>query len=142
MRLIAKIFVLVLLMIPAAQAYDAKDMKQFYAEDSYPTAAQCAGCHQQIYNEWASSNHAYASISLKTLTQLQHNVQVVINKYTMNGRHPIMLTRLFRRCFISLNRRLMISLLEPLEHSVFDVTNRLELKEEKRVSCLFGTAAK
>ena len=51
------------LMIPAAQAYDAKDMKQFYAEDSYPTAAQCAGCHQQIYNEWASSNHAYASIS-------------------------------------------------------------------------------
>ena len=63
MRLIAKIFVLVLLMIPAAQAYDAKDMKQFYAEDSYPTAAQCAGCHQQIYNEWASSNHAYASIS-------------------------------------------------------------------------------
>ena len=63
MRLIAKIFVLMFLMIPAAQAYDAKDMKQFYAEDSYPTAAQCAGCHQQIYNEWASSNHAYASIS-------------------------------------------------------------------------------
>ena len=79
---------------------------------------------------------------LKTLTQLQHNVQVVINKYTMNGRHPIMLTRLFRRCFISLNRRLMISLLEPLEHSVFAVTNRSELKEEKRVSCLFGTAVK
>jgi hypothetical protein len=63
MRLVAKIFVLMFLMIPAAQAYDAKDMKQFYAEDSYPTAAQCAGCHQQIYNEWASSNHAYASIS-------------------------------------------------------------------------------
>ena len=63
MRLVAKIFVLMFSMIPAAQAYDAKDMKQFYAEDSYPTAAQCAGCHQQIYNEWASSNHAYASIS-------------------------------------------------------------------------------
>jgi cytochrome c553 len=63
MRLIAKIFVLMLSVIPAAQAYDAKDMKQFYSEDSYPTAAQCAGCHQQIYNEWASSNHAYASIS-------------------------------------------------------------------------------
>ena len=63
MRLIAQIFVLMFLMIPAAQAYDAKDMKEFYAEDSYPTAAQCAGCHQQIYNEWASSNHAYASIS-------------------------------------------------------------------------------
>jgi len=29
----------------------------------YPTAAQCGECHKQIYNEWASSNHAYASIS-------------------------------------------------------------------------------
>ena len=47
----------------SANAYDAKDMKKFYSEDGYPTAAQCAGCHQQIYNEWASSNHAYASIS-------------------------------------------------------------------------------
>ena len=37
--------------------------EKFYAEESYPSASQCAGCHQQIYNEWASSNHAYASIS-------------------------------------------------------------------------------
>ena len=29
----------------------------------FPSAVECAGCHQQIYNEWASSNHAYASIS-------------------------------------------------------------------------------
>jgi nitrate/TMAO reductase-like tetraheme cytochrome c subunit len=29
----------------------------------YPTAAQCGQCHKQIYEEWASSNHAYASIS-------------------------------------------------------------------------------
>ena len=29
----------------------------------YPTAAQCGECHKQIYEEWASSNHAYASIS-------------------------------------------------------------------------------
>jgi nitrate/TMAO reductase-like tetraheme cytochrome c subunit len=29
----------------------------------YPTAAQCGQCHKQIYDEWASSNHAYASIS-------------------------------------------------------------------------------
>ena len=29
----------------------------------YPTAAQCGECHKQIYDEWASSNHAYASIS-------------------------------------------------------------------------------
>lgn len=29
----------------------------------YPTAAQCGECHKQIYDEWASSQHAYASIS-------------------------------------------------------------------------------
>ena len=29
----------------------------------YPTAAQCGQCHKQIYEEWSSSKHAYASIS-------------------------------------------------------------------------------
>jgi nitrate/TMAO reductase-like tetraheme cytochrome c subunit len=29
----------------------------------YPTAAQCGECHSQIYEEWSSSQHAYASIS-------------------------------------------------------------------------------
>lgn len=32
-------------------------------EELYPTAAQCGECHKQIYDEWSSSNHAYASIS-------------------------------------------------------------------------------
>ena len=32
-------------------------------ETLYPTAAQCGECHKQIYDEWASSQHAYASIS-------------------------------------------------------------------------------
>ncbi|MEZ5898020.1 MAG: multiheme c-type cytochrome [Hyphomicrobiaceae bacterium] len=32
-------------------------------ESVYPTAAQCGECHKQIYEEWSSSNHAYASIS-------------------------------------------------------------------------------
>lgn len=30
---------------------------------NYPTAAQCGECHKQIYEEWSSSQHAYASIS-------------------------------------------------------------------------------
>lgn len=34
-----------------------------YSETAYPTASQCQSCHQQIYAEWSSSNHAYASIS-------------------------------------------------------------------------------
>jgi nitrate/TMAO reductase-like tetraheme cytochrome c subunit len=29
----------------------------------YPTAAECGQCHKQIYEEWSSSNHSYASIS-------------------------------------------------------------------------------
>jgi len=29
----------------------------------YPTAAQCGQCHKAIYEEWSSSQHAYASIS-------------------------------------------------------------------------------
>ena len=29
----------------------------------YPTAAECGQCHKQIYDEWSSSQHAYASIS-------------------------------------------------------------------------------
>lgn len=32
-------------------------------EALYPTAAQCGECHKQIYDEWASSQHAYSSIS-------------------------------------------------------------------------------
>jgi nitrate/TMAO reductase-like tetraheme cytochrome c subunit len=32
-------------------------------ESLYPTAAQCGQCHKQIYDEWSSSQHAYASIS-------------------------------------------------------------------------------
>ena len=32
-------------------------------ESLYPTASQCGECHKQIYEEWSSSQHAYASIS-------------------------------------------------------------------------------
>ena len=34
-----------------------------YDETFYPTATQCGECHEQIYYEWSSSQHAYASIS-------------------------------------------------------------------------------
>lgn len=36
---------------------------EVFAKSQYPSAAECATCHQQIYDEWASSSHAYASIS-------------------------------------------------------------------------------
>ncbi len=36
---------------------------QINDETLYPTAAQCGECHKQIYDEWSSSQHAYAAIS-------------------------------------------------------------------------------
>lgn len=46
--------------IGAKQASDAGPSGE---EALYPTAAQCGECHKQIYEEWSSSQHAYASIS-------------------------------------------------------------------------------
>jgi nitrate/TMAO reductase-like tetraheme cytochrome c subunit len=34
-----------------------------YSRTAFPSARQCAQCHRQIYEEWSSSSHAYASIS-------------------------------------------------------------------------------
>lgn len=36
---------------------------EVFSEADFPSASQCAGCHQQIYDEWSSSAHAYAGIS-------------------------------------------------------------------------------
>ena len=34
-----------------------------FANSMYPSALQCAKCHQKIYDEWRVSGHAYAAIS-------------------------------------------------------------------------------
>ncbi len=36
---------------------------EVFAKDPYPSASKCAPCHEQVYDEWRSSNHAYAAIS-------------------------------------------------------------------------------
>jgi len=36
---------------------------EVFKESMFPSAAECGQCHQRIFSEWASSNHAYASIS-------------------------------------------------------------------------------
>lgn len=36
---------------------------EVFRDTPYPSATACAKCHRQIYEEWAVSNHAYASIS-------------------------------------------------------------------------------
>jgi len=42
-------------------AYDPH--AEVFRETEFPSAVQCASCHQRIFWEWSSSNHAYASIS-------------------------------------------------------------------------------
>lgn len=36
---------------------------EVFARERYPSAIQCAKCHQKIYDEWRVSGHAYAAIS-------------------------------------------------------------------------------
>jgi len=36
---------------------------EIYSRDAFPSARECKTCHEQIFDEWASSSHAYASIS-------------------------------------------------------------------------------
>jgi nitrate/TMAO reductase-like tetraheme cytochrome c subunit len=36
---------------------------EIYSRNVFPSAKDCATCHQQIYEEWANSGHAYAAVS-------------------------------------------------------------------------------
>jgi len=54
--------------VPPGDAVDPLDPEidphvAVYSESPFPSAAQCAACHQAIYDEWSSSSHAYSSIS-------------------------------------------------------------------------------
>ncbi len=49
---------------PKPKAKDPVDPhRAIYAKNNFPSASECATCHKEIYDEWRSSNHAYASIS-------------------------------------------------------------------------------
>ncbi|MCY4122010.1 MAG: multiheme c-type cytochrome, partial [Acidobacteria bacterium] len=43
---------------PAADVHAA-----LFAEERFPSATTCAGCHAEIYREWSVSAHAYAQLS-------------------------------------------------------------------------------
>ncbi|MCA9235574.1 MAG: hypothetical protein KDA44_08875 [Planctomycetales bacterium] len=36
---------------------------EFVAQSRYPAATECRTCHEQIYDEWSMSSHAYAMVS-------------------------------------------------------------------------------
>ena len=50
---------------------------EIYSRDAFPSARQCKACHEQIFDEWAASSHAYASIS-----PMFHVFEEKINKLT------------------------------------------------------------
>ena len=59
-------FLLVFCLVWPILASDRKAAGQHadvFSENSYPSATLCARCHAEIYDEWRSSSHAYASIS-------------------------------------------------------------------------------
>ncbi|TWT43432.1 multiheme c-type cytochrome [Botrimarina hoheduenensis] len=37
--------------------------RELFARNCYPSARDCAECHERIYNEWSVSSHAYAFVS-------------------------------------------------------------------------------
>jgi len=49
--------------VEAASEKTAKVHADVFAESSYPSALECAKCHEEIFEEWRSSSHAYSSIS-------------------------------------------------------------------------------
>ncbi len=50
---------------------------EIYSRDAFPSARECKTCHEQIFEEWAASSHAYASIS-----PMFHVFEDKINKLT------------------------------------------------------------
>jgi hypothetical protein len=47
---------------PAPQGKQ-KSYCEFIAESLYPSAHECAKCHQKLFDEWSVSSHAYAAVS-------------------------------------------------------------------------------
>ncbi len=48
-----------------------------FQESNYPSATLCASCHPRVFAEWATSNHAYASIS-----PMFHKFEQAVNDLT------------------------------------------------------------
>ncbi|MGI9518437.1 MAG: multiheme c-type cytochrome [Pirellulaceae bacterium] len=50
---------------------------EVFQESQFPSATQCAKCHEQIFDEWASSSHAYSAVS-----PMFHRFEDKINELT------------------------------------------------------------
>ncbi len=48
---------------PAGQPPAVDPHLELFTKNAYPSARECAVCHEEIYNEWSVSAHAYAAVS-------------------------------------------------------------------------------
>ncbi len=63
---------------PAKQLEDGADPHAtIFADTPFPSAVACGRCHLQVFQEWSSSNHAYASIS-----PMFHKFEQAVNDLT------------------------------------------------------------
>lgn len=74
--------------------------------EEFPSAAKCASCHAEIYDEWRRSNHAYASIS-----PMFHKFEQKINDLTQGS-----IANFCVRCHVSVGTTLK----EPRHMPIWD----------------------
>ncbi len=63
-----------------------------FAQDKFPSAFECAACHQKIFDEWRSSAHAYAAISPmfhKFEQALNNLAQGTVNTFCVRCHIPV-----------------------------------------------------
>ena len=49
--------------MPNAASQQVDPHLELFAKNAYPSARECATCHEDIYHEWSISAHAYAAVS-------------------------------------------------------------------------------
>ena len=73
---------------------------EVFSRDEYPSAVECRKCHEQVYDEWSSSSHAYASISpmfQKFEQKISDLTQGTIGYFCMRCHAPVATTQGLRR---------------------------------------------
>ncbi len=71
-----------------------------YSRTAFPSASECAACHEQIYEEWASSSHAYAAVSPmfnRFEDKINRLAQGTIGYFCMRCHAPVATTMGLRR---------------------------------------------
>lgn len=85
--------------LPARQAGEDPHL-EIFSRCAYPSATECAACHQQIFDEWAISNHAYAALSPmfhRFEQKINTLAQGTIGYFCMRCHAPVAVTMGLRR---------------------------------------------